>query len=80
MQNHLDILALRKGLKWTQPQLAAYLGVDRSTVSRIETGAPVSGPMLRLLRILEKAVEDGTVDALSFADGSAAASNAEAAE
>ncbi|NTI92256.1 helix-turn-helix transcriptional regulator [Agrobacterium rhizogenes] len=40
-------------MAWTQDQLAEYLGVDRSSVSRMENGGPVSGPVARLLAGLE---------------------------
>jgi DNA-binding transcriptional regulator YiaG len=51
----IDIKTLRKErLKWTQEELASYLGVDRATVSRMETGQPPSGPIERLLRQLEQ--------------------------
>jgi transcriptional regulator with XRE-family HTH domain len=48
-----DIRALRKRRGWTQEQLAEYLGLDRSSVSRIENGGEISGPVGRLLTILE---------------------------
>ncbi len=50
----LDIRALRKKrLKWSQEQLAGYLGINRATVSRMEAGRlPPSGPVERLLRQL----------------------------
>ena len=48
-----SILALRKErLQWTQEEMAEYLGVDRATVSRIETGQAPSGPVLKLLKML----------------------------
>ncbi|WP_245449607.1 hypothetical protein [Rhizobium leguminosarum] len=34
--------------------MAEYLGVDRSSISRMENGQPVSGPVERLLSMLEK--------------------------
>ena len=46
-------LELRKKLGWSQETMAEWLCLDRSTVSRIETGSPISGPVLKLLRILE---------------------------
>ncbi|WP_172831053.1 helix-turn-helix domain-containing protein [Rhizobium leucaenae] len=48
----LDIRSLRDKLDWTQDQLAEYLGVDRSTVSRIENGRRIAGPVYRLLLAL----------------------------
>lgn len=52
MEPAVDIIALRKRLDWTQEQLADELGLDRSTVSRMERGKPVSGPVLKLLHAL----------------------------
>lgn len=49
MNDEFDIRALRERIGWTQEQLAEFLGLDRSTVSRIENGQPVSGPVRRLL-------------------------------
>jgi transcriptional regulator with XRE-family HTH domain len=54
MERAIDIRSLRKRLKWTQDRLADYLGVDRSSVSRMENGQPASGPVERLLSILDK--------------------------
>ncbi|WP_350223804.1 helix-turn-helix transcriptional regulator [Rhizobium sp. CNPSo 4039] len=53
----LDIRTLRVRLAWTQDQLADYLGVDRSSVSRMENGGPMNGPVSRLLALLEKDIE-----------------------
>lgn len=47
-----QVKALRANRKWTQQQLAAELGVDQATVSRIETGAEARGPIKRLLERL----------------------------
>ena len=33
--------------------MAEYLGLDRSSVSRIENGAEISGPVAKLLDLLE---------------------------
>jgi transcriptional regulator with XRE-family HTH domain len=52
MTKRLDIKALRKRLKWSQLQLAEYLGLDRSAVSRMENGQEPKGPTLRLLEQL----------------------------
>lgn len=49
----IDVRALRATKGWTQDQMAEYLGIDRSSVSRIENGAEVSGPVLRLLVLLK---------------------------
>jgi transcriptional regulator with XRE-family HTH domain len=54
MQEHIDIRALRDDLGWTQDQLAAYLGLDRSSVSRMEHGQPPKGPTYRLLDALRR--------------------------
>lgn len=51
----IDISVLRKKAGWSQDRMAEFLGVDRSTVSRMENGAPVSGPVARLLKILSQA-------------------------
>lgn len=47
-----DVKKLRKDRGWNQQQLAAALGVDQATVSRIENGAEPSGPVALLLRRL----------------------------
>lgn len=47
------IRALRSSLGWNQKAMADYLGVDRSTVSRIESDQEPSGPVLRLLQQLD---------------------------
>lgn len=44
---------LRLALNWNQPRMAAYLGVRQATVSRLESGQPESGPVSRLLDLLE---------------------------
>ena len=56
-----DVKSLRERLGWTQERLAAELGVDRSMVSRIESGRPTSGSVLILLRRLRDDVESGAV-------------------
>jgi DNA-binding transcriptional regulator YiaG len=48
----IDIKALREGLAWTQEQMADYLGLDRSTVSRMENGQEPKGPTKKLLESL----------------------------
>jgi transcriptional regulator with XRE-family HTH domain len=52
MDEQIDIRALREALGWNQQQLAEYLGLDRSSVSRMEKGQDPKGPTLRLLRQL----------------------------
>ncbi|MBY5763604.1 helix-turn-helix domain-containing protein [Rhizobium leguminosarum] len=54
MEEMRDIRSLREKLGWTQDRLAEYLGVDRSSVSRMENGQPPSGPVERLLSVLKK--------------------------
>jgi transcriptional regulator with XRE-family HTH domain len=48
----IDVRALRERLGWSQERLAIELGLDRSTVSRMESGQPPSGPTAILLRRL----------------------------
>jgi putative transcriptional regulator len=49
----VDVEALRRARGWSQAQLAKFLGIDQSTVSRIETGAmDPSGPVRRLIDML----------------------------
>ena len=48
----IDPKILREAQEWTQAQMADYLGCDQSTVSRIEQGGPISGPVERLLQQL----------------------------
>jgi len=45
----MDIRAIREARGWTQDQLAEYLGLDRSSVSRMENGRAPTGPVQRLL-------------------------------
>lgn len=44
---------LRASKGWRQSQMAAYLSVSQSTVSRLERGQAESGPVQRLLDLLE---------------------------
>jgi DNA-binding transcriptional regulator YiaG len=64
MNQSPDIKALRERIGWTQEQVARYLGVDRSMISRMENGQPMSGPVARLISMLAAAAEAGTADAL----------------
>ena len=48
------IRSMREGLKWTQAQLAAYLGVTPRTVQNYEAGNPLPKPTGRLLRRLRE--------------------------
>lgn len=52
MSEKIDLRSLRHDLKWTQEQMAEYLGLDRSSVSRVENGQAIKGPTERLLRKL----------------------------
>lgn len=54
MRKKLNPKKLREDLEWTQAQMAEYLGCDQSTVSRIEKGGPINGPVQRLLSQLVK--------------------------
>lgn len=53
-----DVLAFRKERGWSQARLAAELGVNQSTVARMELGRAPSGPMLKLLRILAESTRE----------------------
>lgn len=52
MQEGIDIKVLRETRGWTQGQLADRLGIDRSSVSRMENGGRVRGPVRKLLEKL----------------------------
>ena len=45
----LDVKSIRSKLGWTQQDLADYLGVDRSTISRMEVRRKFRGPTARIL-------------------------------
>ncbi|RWF66874.1 DNA-binding transcriptional regulator [Mesorhizobium sp.] len=62
--NSFDVKALRDRIGWTQEQVATYLGVNRSVISRLEAGQPISGPVRRLLAILSAAADKGIADTL----------------
>lgn len=49
MTHPTDMRELRSRLNWTQADMAKYLGIDRSSVSRIESGGGLSGPVRKLL-------------------------------
>jgi DNA-binding transcriptional regulator YiaG len=50
---NLDIRTLREKLNWSRSRLADYLGVNVSTVTRLENGLhKISGPIRRLLKNL----------------------------
>jgi transcriptional regulator with XRE-family HTH domain len=54
MDQAIDIKALREQLGWDQTQMAEYLGLDRSSVSRMENGQEPKGPVLKLLQQLNQ--------------------------
>lgn len=58
-----DMRALREALHWSQDDMARYLGLDRSSVSRMENGQGIKGPTKRLLDVLLKRVSSKRVDA-----------------
>ena len=49
MEHAIDMRSLRKGLGWSQGQMADYLGIDRSSVAHMEKNRPVPGPVRKLL-------------------------------
>ena len=49
MHDPTDIKALRDRLGWTQEKLAEFLGLDRSSVSRLENGQEPTGPTKKLI-------------------------------
>lgn len=70
MDQAFNVKTLRERIGWTQEQLAQYLGgVDRSMISRLENGQPMSGPVARLIAMLATAADNGTADALLIAAG-----------
>lgn len=53
MVDSIDLKALRLRLGWSQARMAEILGLDRSGVSRMETGASgIKGPTRKLLEQL----------------------------
>jgi transcriptional regulator with XRE-family HTH domain len=63
MSKNIDIKALRDRLGWTQEQMAEYLGLDRSSVSRMEGGQTPKGPTEKLLAALASKQSGGRVQA-----------------
>lgn len=53
----LSPLELREAMDWSQARMAEYLGCDQSTVSRIERGSRIPGPISRLLVHLQRDVD-----------------------
>lgn len=58
MDIQIDIRDLRSRLKWKRSDLANYLGLDLSTVSRLENGQTPNGSTNRLLQLLNYASVD----------------------
>lgn len=58
MDIQIDIRDLRSRLKWKRSDLAKYLGLDLSTVSRLENGQAPNGSTNRLLQLLKHASVD----------------------
>jgi transcriptional regulator with XRE-family HTH domain len=56
---------LRLARDWKQHQMADYLGVSQPTVTRLEAGQPESGPVSRLLDILERQPVPSSADGAS---------------
>ena len=52
MSEIIDIKSIRERFGLTQVQLADFLGLDRSSVSRMEGGQPLKGPTKILLEKL----------------------------
>lgn len=52
------IKRLRLELGWTQKFMADHLGVTQASVSYMENGATESGPIKRLLDILEASTKE----------------------
>ena len=48
-RQEIDVRSVRTSLGWSQGRLAEYLGCDQSTVSRLENGGRISGPIRQLL-------------------------------
>lgn len=49
----IDVKEIRRRHGWSQRELAEHLGCDTSTVCRIEAGAPISGPIGKLLKLID---------------------------
>jgi transcriptional regulator with XRE-family HTH domain len=65
--DRIDVRAMRRRHGWTQQEMAEYLGVDRSTVSRLEAGQTPTGSTEKLLTALE-APEGGFARAAKAAE------------
>ena len=62
MSEKPDIKALREARGWSQDQMAEYLGLDRSSVSRMENGQEPKGPTVKLLEQLKSSGTHGAAD------------------
>lgn len=62
MADPINIKALRQKVNWKQDRLARFLGVATSSISHMENGRPPSGPVARLLELLQEAIEVGEVE------------------
>lgn len=49
-----EIVALRKHRGWSQAELGAEIGVTQTTVSRLENGSAIEGPVRIILENLIK--------------------------
>jgi len=65
MNSTPNVKAIRKRLGWRQHEMAAYLGIDRTSVLKIEKhGREISGPVRRLLTLLLEEEAAGRVVSL----------------
>ena len=62
MNSEIDMKALRKRINWKQDRMARYLGVDPSTISRMERALKLKGPAIRLLQALAEAADADGAD------------------
>lgn len=54
----MNIREMRSRLKWKRTELATFLGLDLSTVSRLENGQQPHGSTFQLLRLLNRSLND----------------------
>jgi transcriptional regulator with XRE-family HTH domain len=59
MDTDARIKRLRAALGWQQWAMAEFLGLSQPSVANIERGQPESGPVSRLLHMLEAAIARG---------------------
>ena len=62
MNTEIDMKVLRKRINWKQERMARYLGVDTSTISRMERAEKLKGPATRLLQALAEAADADDAD------------------